>query len=102
MLEPKTTTFCSRAIPIIHPISRARGRAITAVLQSVGVYRRKRAAAALVQLRCIGCTRSCLLQADQLSAASHLIIDRKYGACLTPTRCALCGALADASAGMVL
>ena len=72
------------------------------MLQSVGVYRRKRAAAALVQLRCIGCTRSYLLQVDLVSVGYRLPIDRKYGSSLMPTLRALCGALTDASAGMVL
>lgn len=73
-----------------------------AVLKSVGVYRCRLAAAALTQLRCIVRTRSFLLQADDLSTGSHLIINKKYGACLTPALRALCGALADASTVMAL
>lgn len=87
---------------IIHRVSGARGRAVTAVLQSVGVHRRGRTADVLAQLRCILYTLSYLLQVDLVSVGCRLPIDRKYGSCLTPTLRALCGALTDASAGMVL
>ena len=71
------------------------------MLQSVGVHRRGRTADVLAQLRCIH-TRSYLLQVDLVSVGYRLPIDRKYGSSLMPTLRALCGALTDASAGMVL